>query len=1009
MRRLLLSLLLLHAIVLSVQAKKTSTFSIPATATRFAAPAFGNLNNDKVAWAGIGATVRLDAGNNATVSDAEYDAANNGLGNYSGAKLVVKRSGTAVTTDVFGFDPGSPFSFNLDRIQYNSRSFGTYTNANGVLTINLESSAILPTKQVVTDLVRAINYRNNTPAGNAVIEFALSDKEATATANVTVTSSDIYVTNTAHAAVINAADGVSFAEAFLISAAQTGTNTIRLATANNSTINLASKVMVSKNTFLTSGATITVSGNTINVASGVALTIPVGSGNLSIQSGFEGDGSLQNSSTATITLGGSNGTLGAVTFTAGTLQISDTRHIPNNGLTLNTGTTLNITATGAITIAKPIQVAGNPTISITSSTANVTFSGVISGNGNLTKTGTGTISFTANNTHAGNVTISAGILAINSSANLTTKNITLSGGRLQVAQTTTLSNPIIITSNSSIETSEDADVTLSGQISGSGLLTKIGLGTLIISGTNSNSNGLTITGGALSIASRTNLPTGSLLTLNNATLITTAAATINSAITLSGNSTINLGGDLTLSGVVSGNFNLHKIGNGILTFTGNNTFGTLSFIGTVSVGGQANLPNGAITMNSGSTLLITSNGNINNNFNLVGGNPIISNAGNVVLNGTISQASSLTGFTKAGIGTLTLAGVASYSGATEVQAGTLAVNSSLTATSGLTVNTGATLAGTGSVFATGSANTLTISNGGTLAPTGNLSINGHLNLSNGSTFRTIINNATQGSGYGSVKASGNVSLNNATLAVNHSYTTNSKHTYTLIEKTSMGAINGAFNGLEEDGTLTADGNGITLTASYLGGTGNHFTLSTPDPTLPVEFISFTAKVENSSVRLDWKTAMEKDNKSFTILRSANGIDFKAITSIASKGNSETTSSYTAYDRSPMKGTSYYKLIQTDIDGKDTELDTKPVNFSLNRNGLLTVAPNPAQNYTVVDFPTGTQRLELLEVSGKIVQKIQVTVNANQQLINLDGLPQGTYIIKCYGSYGIANGKMIKKN
>ncbi len=1005
MRRLLFSLLLLQASALSVQAKKTITLPIPATATKFAAPVFGNLNGDQVSWAGTANTVRLDAANNATITDADYDAANGGLGNYSGAKLVVQRNGTAVTSDVFGFDPTSLFTFNLDRVRYNGRSFGTFTNANGILTINLQSSEILPTKQVVNELVRAINYRNDTPAGNATIRFSFSDATATATANVTVTSSSIYVTNTVHATTINVADGVSFAEAFLISAAQTGTNTIFLATGANTTINFSSKVTVSKNTSLSATASLTLSGNnSISVAAGTVLTIPGGSSNLSIQNAFEGAGSLQNSSAAVITLGGSNSSLGGMTFTAGTLQMNGNGPIPTNGLTLNAAI-LSITGTGTPTIDRPIQLIGNSTIS---STANATFSGVISGSGNLTKTGTGTISLTANNTHTGNVTISAGILAINSSTNITTKIITLSGGRLQVKGTTTLSNPIAITSNSTMETNEDADVTLSGQISGSGALTKNGLGTLIITGNNSNTSNLSITGGSLSIAGRTNLPNGSLI-LNNGTLITTAAATISSAINLSGNSTINLGGDLTLSGVVSGNSNLDKIGSGILTFTGNNTFGTLSFTGTVSVGGQSSLPNGAISMNSGSTLLITANGNISNNFNLVGGNPIISNAGNVVLNGTISQASSLTGFTKEGVGTLTLAGVASYSGATQVKAGTLAVNSSLTATNSFTVSTGAILAGTGSIFAVGSANTVAISNGGTLAPSGNLSINGHLNLNNGSTFKTSISSVTQGSGYGSAKVSGNVSLNDAALVVNHNYTPSSLHTYTLIENTSAGSISGTFSGLQEGATLTAGGNGVKLTASYIGGTGNHFTLSTPDPALPVKFISFSAKAENSSVRLDWKTAMEKDNNSFTILRSTNGIDFTVITSVVSKGDSETASSYTAYDRFPIMGTSYYRLIQTDIDGHETILDTKSVNFSLNSKEVLTIAPNPAQSYTEVSFPIGTSRVELLDISGRIVQKIQVTANSNQQHINLDRLPQGTYLIKCYGSYGVVNGKMIKKN
>ncbi|RYF63371.1 MAG: T9SS type A sorting domain-containing protein [Cytophagaceae bacterium] len=487
------------------------------------------------------------------------------------------------------------------------------------------------------------------------------------------------------------------------------------------------------------------------------------------------------------------------------------------------------------------------------------------------------------------------------------------------------------------------------------------------------------------------------------------AITINNPIQLTANSSISTSGNLTLNGAISGAFNLHRSGTGMLTLNGTNSFGSLSFIGEVQIAGQQNLPTGAIAINSGSILNITSSGTITNNLILVGGTPTIKNNGNLTLTGNIDQGSNGTGLAKFGPGNLTLKGTAAHSGPTNVQGGTLAVDGSLSATSLVNIFTGATLSGAGNIFAIGANNILAVLDGGTFAPTGNLTINGQLNLNEGSIFKTVISSNTPGTGYGKTTVSGNVTLSNPLLSITHSYSPDAVHTYTLIDKTSTGSISGTFSGLPQHGTFTAGGNSTILKASYNGGTGNDFTLSTPGNTLPVQFLSFDAKTENSAVRLEWKTASEKNNSHFTIRRSVNGTDFSTIATIPGRGDSQNENSYTAYDRLPFNGISYYQLLQTDLDGKTAELETKSINFALNSKQYLALAPVPAQGFTLASFPIGTSHIELFDISGRSVRKIKINNSSTQHRMNLEDLAKGTYLIKVHGSYGIATAKLIKKD
>ena len=85
--------------------------------------------------------------------------------------------------------------------------------------------------------------------------------------------------------------------------------------------------------------------------------------------------------------------------------------------------------------------------------------------------------------------------------------------------------------------------------------------------------------------------------------------------------------------------------------------------------------------------------------------------------------------------------------------------------------------------------------------------------------------------------------------------------------------------------------------------------------LPIELLSFEAICNNNSVNLLWSTASEKNNDYFTIERSSDGITFQTVLTVKGAGNSNQVINYSAIDEKPIDGIAYYRLKQTDYDGK----------------------------------------------------------------------------------------------
>ena len=516
------------------------------------------------------------------------------------------------------------------------------------------------------------------------------------------------------------------------------------------------------------------------------------------------------------------------------------------------------TNNGTATISGPLNLGGVSTnfdIGNGAAPTDLLITGVLS-NGGVSKTGLGTLSFggTGANTYTGLTTVSAGTLMLAKTAgvNAVGGDVTIAGGTLSLEAANQLPSSATVTLNGgtfNMNSNADAfdtflfhagtlstggasldisslsmrDVTIASAInlSGGGSvafdntnngtavldgsidlggeivtintargtnavdmqmngmiqnggIAKMGPGILELAGMNLYAGGTSIHSGTLRIASDHNLGLpGGELSLGNGTLFLTGTISSNRDVHLTAEGTIDTNGnDLTFSGRLFGTGSLTKQNGGVLTLSGESDYsgGTILLEGTLqgtTASLQGNIENhgivivdqafaGNLTANiSGTGSFIKQNsgvvtleginsylggtnvtgGALQGNSESLKGN--IANAATLGFvqssNGTYLGTLSGTGtLRKSGIGTLNLQTNASQ-GQTIVELGRLNVNSTLT--SSISIETPGTLGGTGPIVGS-------VINAGTLSPgnsIGTLSIIGDYVQVSGSTLQIEIN------------------------------------------------------------------------------------------------------------------------------------------------------------------------------------------------------------------------------------------------------------------------------
>ncbi|MBI3879954.1 MAG: autotransporter-associated beta strand repeat-containing protein, partial [Verrucomicrobia bacterium] len=284
----------------------------------------------------------------------------------------------------------------------------------------------------------------------------------------------------------------------------------------NSTLALGSGALMFTATSTIQNGTVAFGANeaVVHLSAGAAVTG-------TINSKLTGTGGLTVSSSgtaSTLTLGGNNsGLSGVVTINGSTVNIANDINlgtapgVPTPGALNLANSTLNVTADTTLNANRGIAILpGGGTLSVGANNT-VSYGGIIAGatTNTFTKAGTGTLNLTGNNTYQGPTVITAGRLqvasdtALGASPAAATNNLVFNGGTLGwMGASDTLTNRGILLTGAGIIDVTSAGATLTSLVAagGTGALTKVGAGTLLLGGTSTNSGVVTVAGGNLAIA-----------------------------------------------------------------------------------------------------------------------------------------------------------------------------------------------------------------------------------------------------------------------------------------------------------------------------------------------------------------------------------------------------------------------------------------------------------------------------------------------------------------------------
>ncbi len=165
--------------------------------------------------------------------------------------------------------------------------------------------------------------------------------------------------------------------------------------------------------------------------------------------------------------------------------------------------------------------------------------------------------------------------------------------------------------------------------------------------------------------------------------------------------------------------------------------------------------------------------------------------------------------------------------------------------------------------------------------------------------------------------------------------------------------------------------------------------------LPITLEYFIGRSLENTVLLSWRTASEQNNYYMAVERSSDGSRWEELGRVTGAGTTTQPQSYSFTDEKPLPGLNYYRLRQVDYDGRFEYHKTIAVDFKTERGGLH-LFPSPAQDRLNVALPAPAEQeseLWLLNVQGRILQRMVIPQGGTQGAFEVAALPEGVYFVR----------------
>ena len=484
-----------------------------------------------------------------------------------------------------------------------------------------------------------------------------------------------------------------------------------------------------------------------------------------------------------------------------------------------------------------------------------------------------------------------------------------------------------------------------------------------------NSGGLLRMGGGRVTITLNNNPVSSALDVKSG-----GAATIEAGGLLTGTGTLlnEAGGNYTVTG--SSTLGVNTTNNGTITFSNTSGFQT----NTLTNNNIISWTDNNLYLINGGTILNASGGNMNISVAGTGVNFLTTGAPN---SGTFTNASGATVYTSnATLGLTVTPSLAFTNNGTIKGVGTVDIQGGVASTGTIAPGNGAAAVYTmGQTFA------------GVGTPTYNIGLYtaGDVAGTNYSQMAFVPGGA----------AAAPISLSSSTLTVTDGVGNADpvNTVYTLFTASGGTTFNTATTFATTNlppalGTLTVNATSITVKRIA---------------TLPLTWGPFTATAAGSKVLLSWTTLQESNTADFIVERSSDGTTFSPIGTVKAAGNSSAPSSYSFTDATPsLQGFNYYRLTETDLDGKKNYSVIDVVSFGKTSAIAIQTSPNPVRDLLNITVQEDNITLILSDMNGVSLKTLRLARGFQQASVS--DLPAGVYQINVYkGSSKIDSRQIIK--
>lgn len=208
------------------------------------------------------------------------------------------------------------------------------------------------------------------------------------------------------------------------------------------------------------------------------------------------------------------------------------------------------------------------------------------------------------------------------------------------------------------------------------------------------------------------------------------------------------------------------------------------------------------------------------------------------------------------------------------------------------------------------------------------------------------------------------------------------------------------------GRIYNSGNGYAQRTGYTS-FSKHAHAKTGSP-LPIKLLSFDAIKKDKVAVLDWATAQEQNSNCFEIERSRDAKGFIPILKTNAAGYSNGILNYQLIDERPLKGNNYYRLKETDFDGKFEYSEVRKLNFEETSKGLE-LYQSGTNLIIKLEKSTEVEEISLFDVSGRLVESYPLHLNeAGTYEQALNSLSSGIYLISAKTNNGIISQRIIVK-